>query len=82
MTVTADGITGTVAVSADRARLAVVRAEHSWGSSGFISQLEILEVATGQLVATTPLVTWNDSNSDCYPASDTAKDCSLTVRRW
>jgi len=78
VTVTADGITGKVAVSADRTLLALVRAEHSWGSSSFTSQLEILEAATGQLIATTPLVTWNDSNVDCYPSSSTAKDCSLT----
>jgi hypothetical protein len=78
VTVTADGITGQVAVSPDRALLAVVRAEHSWGSSNFYSQLEIREAATDKLVATAPLVTWNDSNPDCNVSSGTSKDCSLT----
>lgn len=65
-----DGATATlipsVALSADRKYVAVVHDEASWGASLWMAELELHELATGRIVGTLPLVTFADTNPDCY----------------
>jgi len=70
---TAKELEAGVAYSADRSLIAVLHSEHSWGSSAHERTLEILELATGKLVATTPLIKWSETSNDCYRAG-----CELT----
>jgi hypothetical protein len=78
VTLTADGITGKVAVTADGALLAVVREEYNWGSSAFESELDIYDVASGLRLAATPFVNYRESNNDCYPKHGSSENCRLT----
>lgn len=78
---TADGLVGKVAISADGARFAVVSEAVHGLSSSFSSDLEIYDVSSGvqRLLATTPLARDEDSSSDCYPAPGTSTSCRLTT---
>lgn len=55
-----------VAIAADRGLVAVVHAEASWGSSAWGAELELRDLATGKLVASTPIVRWGETSTDCY----------------
>jgi hypothetical protein len=59
-------LAGRIAYSPDHKLVAVLHTENSWGSSAHERTLEIFELATSKLVATTPIVTWKESNFDCY----------------
>ncbi len=69
-----DRIPGGLAISADKKLVAVVHLESSWGSSAHGRDLEIIELATGKLVATSPIHTWDESSFEC---NDEAKGCEF-----
>jgi hypothetical protein len=53
-----------VAVDAAHGRIAAVDAEASWGACSFESILQIFDAATGQVLTSVPIVTWQDSDPD------------------
>jgi len=57
-------LTGGVAYAANRKLLAVVRKEASWGACSFTNRLEIYD-RTGVLVASTAIVNWDETDTDC-----------------
>lgn len=48
----------------DRNLIAFAREEKSWGSDAYTIDLQIYDAKSGALVATTPLVNWDDTRND------------------
>lgn len=63
--ISASGIKGDIAVSLTHSLLAIARTEGSWGSCMFERRLEVYDTKSGAMVATTPIVPWNDTDPDC-----------------
>lgn len=66
-------VDGRLAYSPDHKLVALLHTENSWGSSAHERTLEIFDLTTGALVATTPIVLWKESRFDC----DGSKGCDL-----
>lgn len=60
-----DKVDGLVAYAPDRKLLAVARTEASWGACVYRTDLEVYDATNGTLVATTPIVGWNETSPDC-----------------
>lgn len=75
--VTQRGITGGAAFSATHGLVAVVRQENGWGASFFTRDVELRD-RTGALVATLPLVEWDETSPDCY--KDDPASCELASK--
>jgi tetratricopeptide (TPR) repeat protein len=58
------GAGANVAMDQTHARIAAVDSEASWGACSFESILEIFDAATGEVRASVPIVTWEDSDPD------------------
>lgn len=65
----ATGLEGEVAYAPALGLLAVTRKEQSWATCAYQTNLELHDVATGTLVATTPVVTWPETSSGCDQAA-------------
>jgi tetratricopeptide (TPR) repeat protein len=55
-----------LAYSPERNMIAVIHDEHSWGASVFWVVLEIYDIKTHKLVASTPIVNGDETPPDCY----------------
>jgi len=61
---TKDEVGGYVAIQPDKKLIAVARSEASWGACAFGTDLEIYDLASVKLVATTPIIRF-DETADC-----------------
>jgi hypothetical protein len=58
-----------LAYSPERNAIAVLHDEQSWGSSVFWMTLEIYDVKTHKLLASTPIINGDETSPDCYSQS-------------
>ena len=68
----ADAFDGGLAYAPERGLVAVLHEEHSWGSSAFGATVEVYDIKSSKLVASTEVVQWSETDPDCY-----SKGCKL-----
>ncbi|HEV7557649.1 MAG TPA: hypothetical protein VGO00_19425 [Kofleriaceae bacterium] len=62
----ADALDGGLAYAPERGLVAVLHEEHSWGSGAFGATVEVYDIKSSKLVASTDLVQWSETDPMCY----------------
>jgi hypothetical protein len=78
--VTDAGLAADVVVAPARGWLAIARKEQSWGACNYKRDLELYDVTTGKLLASTAIVSWADTDPDCGAPLSAASRAAITAR--